>query len=103
MKDAQGHGSNPRGKMAAHQARVMSLVSDFAKSESGEGIVPHSLHDFDIREKGPGEIGSTLKHAAASVSEGHIDLHSLVHFAHFLGFLGAIALLDVIALSMGLR
>jgi hypothetical protein len=156
MKDAKGHGSDPRGgskldvngkgiipsrpyrEGTAHQvsiaeqhgigtdhlmnssrvrtfggdtpgvktqagSRLGGLVREFAKSTSGEGKVPHSLHHFDLVEKGPEAIGSVVKHATQALHEGHINLHDLVHFAHFLGFLGAIAVIDVIALSMGLK
>jgi len=95
-------GDNP-GIKAFAPSRFGKLVSEFAKSSSGEGMVPKALEDFDFREKGPAEIGNTMKDVAASMHEGKLDLHSLVHFAHFLGFLGFLAVIDWIALGLGAK
>jgi hypothetical protein len=96
-------GGDTPGTKTPAGSRLGGLVREFAKSESGEGKVPHGLHHFDLVEKGPEAISSVMKHATQSLHEGSIDLHSLVHFAHFLGFLGAIAVIDLLAMSVGLK
>jgi hypothetical protein len=104
-KDAGGHGSdgrgsNPRGDSIAHQSgidKLTALGKSFAKSETGYGKSPKFLEDFDIRNKSAESIASVGRHLVESLADNKIDPHTLVHFAHFLGFLGAVAIGDVLA------
>ncbi len=88
MKDAKGHGSGSRGGQqavaswrAAHQGGVQKVpgvvenLKAFAKSESGAGHMPFMEH---------------LGHAMFE------DPTSVQHYMHFLGFLAAVAVVDVI-------
>lgn len=84
MKDARGHGSSGGG--AAHQTgvhgavpRVMEAFKRFAKSDSGSGHFPFVEN-----------LGHDITH----------DPNTLLHYSHFLGFLAAVAVVDVIVCSV---
>ena len=107
MKDALGHGSGgsfgkratiPSLPPAAHQSRIRQLVSTFAKSESGEGKVPDILQTAEQNE--PDTIGNAAEAFIAGLSDHKIDASTLMHFAHFLGFLGACAVIDLVVLGL---
>jgi hypothetical protein len=117
-KDALGHGSDGNGVHAgkfnslpkapavfgkrhtippqppvAHQSRIMGLLSDFSKSETGSGKVPPILED-SIND--PDRLADAGEAVASSLAESKIDTSAFMHFLHFLAFLGGIAVIDVI-------
>jgi hypothetical protein len=117
-KDALGHGSDGKGIHAGkfnslpkapvvfgkratippqppvtHQSRIFSLLSDFAKSEAGSGKVPPTLED-SVND--PDRISDAAEAIASSIAEMKVDTSGLMHFLHFLAFLGGIAVIDVI-------
>ena len=124
MKDAKGHGSDPRGGQkvaaqwrtahAAHQdgiiAKLPSLVKAFAKDQSGLGHPLTMEREIETRTHA---LGQDPERAARFLAEaGHTVAHAehmgwveggkmLTHLAHFLGFLGAIAVMDVLVQSIG--
>jgi hypothetical protein len=67
-------------KVPSHQSRIGALIKEFGKNEDAAETMSGMLH--------------TLTHHGA-------DPSSLLDFMRFLGFLGAIALVDLIALALG--
>jgi hypothetical protein len=98
-----GGPGNPN--VPAHQSRIAALIKEFAKSTTGAGKVPEALKEFDFRTKEPSDTAE-LAHGVHHVLATHGDPHhasTLVDFLRFLGFLGAIAIIDILALGMGLK
>ncbi len=109
MKDAKGHGSdgrgakrgNTRGALPAHQSSVDKLMrvgQQFLKSESGQGKIPPFIEENKSHD--PEQAGRFIGEMAHKVHEGIVPLSdipaTLLHLAHFLGFLGAVAVADVL-------
>jgi hypothetical protein len=113
VKDAQGHGSNPRGGdqsydrfaaskragLAAHQSYInevgrphdwtgalLDQVHRFAHSESGAG---HPLAmEKDLRKEDPEKLGRFIADQVHNIAEGRMGtgegLHTPAHIAHLL-------------------
>lgn len=103
MKDAKGHGSDPRGG-AAHQLGVHGLgrvpawgaaikeqVRRFAKNNSGQGrpMLHHTPDDPEL-------YNNAAEAGLGSLHQGHLEPSVLAHYAHFLHFLAGVALMDVL-------
>lgn len=113
-KDAKGHGSEARGTpqmMAAwnranaqHQSGVHqvgktpgwgAVVADqarrFAKDQSGQGksLMHHMQTD-------PEKYQNAIESLVGGLHEGHIGPSTLMHLAHFVGFLASVAVVDVL-------
>lgn len=101
MKDAKGHGSNERSGLAAkvgHMAGVLAAAAKrFPGDESGEGnILNHEgvAHYFqhELPTKDPHSTAMLGKDVGETLAEGGVPhLGTLIHLAHFLGFLGGVA------------
>jgi hypothetical protein len=88
-------------KVPSHQSRIGALIKEFGKNEAGAGKVPDVLKDFDIRGKEPSDAAETMSGMLHTLTHHGAEPSSLLDFMRFLGFLGAIALVDLIALALG--
>jgi len=95
-----GGPGNPN--VPAHQSRIGALVREFAKSEAGAGRVPDFANSLTSRGKDASDV-SDLVHTLYKGLAHHGEPSSILDFMRFLGFLGAIAIIDVLALGMGLK
>ena len=103
MKDAKGHGSNTRGGIGAtvgHMAGVLAAAAKrFPKNESGEGkllnhegVAHYFQHELPTKPIDPEAAARLAPEVHEQLLEGGLPhLGTLIHLAHFLGFLGAIA------------
>ena len=94
MKDAKGHGSDPKnsGKTVAQQYRaahqigvhksVPNVIGAFLKNESGEGKIPDAAYDAALKVHDP-------------------DPSLLLHLSHFFMTLAAFAVVGAIAQGLG--
>jgi hypothetical protein len=99
MKDALGHGSNPRGGQqaasawrAAHQGAtykavpsVAETVKKFASDTSGQGRAPDFMHEAAFKAHDPELMGRLATDLAESIAEGRPSAGAIIHLAHFLG------------------
>lgn len=108
MKDAKGHGSDPRSKIA-HMAGVLAATGkQFLKSESGEGNAlnhegaAHYFRELMGKQHDPEALSRLSPEVHEQLVEGGVPhLGTLVHLAHFLGCLGGIALVTEFAHIVG--
>jgi hypothetical protein len=78
------------------------LIKAFVKNESGEGRSLGELKSYDP-EPTSRLIGEGIGAAASGEHAGLAEVgKTLIHLAHFLGVLGALALVDLMAHLVGI-